>query len=155
MEQPIEFTRFVRPVCVPTTPVDDENHFENKLAYAGGWGKEFDGFKFGEYFSDQIKINTVQVYSKRKCTDIFYDKRRLDKCYKKNGELKTNLNKNCERKCVSERLPLCRKGFPKSIQNGFQTDVACAGNDFSESDIGCDGRQKSKISRKKTNQPYL
>lgn len=34
MEESVEFTRFVRPVCLPTVPVDDQNHLSGQLVYS-------------------------------------------------------------------------------------------------------------------------
>ena len=61
---PVEYTAYIRPVCLPTKPVDDDDDLEGDLVTLSGWGKQYNRDKRNYVPSNKIKLSALQVHIK-------------------------------------------------------------------------------------------
>ncbi|XP_040580289.1 uncharacterized protein [Lepeophtheirus salmonis] len=64
-ERYIEFTDYVRPICLPFHPSNDEAHV-NDLVIIAGWGENENGT-----VTNELRQTRLQVYSKKFCENLF------------------------------------------------------------------------------------
>ena len=99
----IEYTEYVRPICLPMMPVDDGDFLSDDLVMLSGWGLANVGGEWQQ--SKSLKIHTLQVNPQHICNDIFSQK---------------NLqSKDIPSFQLQRRLPY-----------GFTSDIACVGHDW-------------------------
>ena len=63
----VEYTAYIRPVCLPTKPVDDDDDLEGDLVTLSGWGKQYIKDKRNYFPSNKIKLSALQVKHCEKC----------------------------------------------------------------------------------------
>ena len=63
---PVEYTAYIRPVCLPTKPVDDDDDLEGDLVTLSGWGKQYIKDKRNYFPSNKIKLSALQVIHGKK-----------------------------------------------------------------------------------------
>merc|ERR1712223_72623 len=122
----IEFTEYVRPVCLPMTPVDDEDALADDLVTLAGWGLQFSGD--GKQLAKSLKLATLQVNPKSGCEDIFS---------------KQNL----------KAIGLGRRGIrgiQRQLRNGFTNEIICVGNEWLADQTSCEGDSGSPVIRRKS-----
>ena len=64
---PVEYTAYIRPVCLPTKPVDDDDDLEGNLVTLSGWGKQYIKDKRNYFPSNKIKLSALQVKHCERC----------------------------------------------------------------------------------------
>ena len=103
-DRPIEFTDYVRPVCLPNAPVDDQDYLADDFVTLAGWGLQYSPETGNYKTTSQLKLHTLQVYTKDDCDDIF------------SPDSLSALN-----------IPVHTL---RQIRNGFQKDISCVGNEW-------------------------
>ena len=121
----IEFTEYVRPICLPMTPVDDEDYFADDFVTLAGWGQQYNPNTDTYEQADKLKLHTLQVNPKEICEDIF--------------SLQSLRDLN---------IPAFRLG---QLPYGFQKDISCVGNDFEIGEGACNGDSGSPVIRRISN----
>ena len=131
-DQLIEYTEYVRPVCLPMTPVDDDDAYADDLVtLAGkimklfryprfqnlkasldtifilktGWGLVVDEFTGETTQAKTLKLKTLQVSPKDLCDDRFS-------------------------KTALKKLGISFFQARRQLPRGFSNDIACVGNDW-------------------------
>ena len=134
-DQLIEYTEYVRPVCLPMTPVDDDDAFADDLVtLAGkimkqlrspgfqnlkaslntifilktGWGLVVDESTGETTQAKTLKLKTLQVSPKDLCDDRFS-------------------------KSALKKLGISFFQARRQLPRGFTNDIACVGNDWKAS----------------------
>ena len=129
----IEFTDYVRPICLPMRPVDDEDYLADDFVTLAGWGQKLDETTNPYKLADKLKLHTLHVNPKEICEDIFS---------------RSNLEE--------KRIPKFKRN---RIRDGFQPDISCVGNDFVVGEGACDGDSGSPVIRRISNtargKPYF
>ncbi len=67
----IEFTEYVRPICLPMTPVDDEDYLAGDFVTLSGWGQKFDPESRIFRPTNNLKLHTLQVNPQTICEEVF------------------------------------------------------------------------------------
>ena len=62
----IHFNSYIRPVCLPMTPVDDDDYLEGDFVTLSGWGVQFNPSQRTYDPSKKLKLHTLEVVMAKK-----------------------------------------------------------------------------------------
>ena len=57
----IEFTDYIRPVCLPYLPIDNDNLFKEEAALLVGWQEDVQTLKENTTFTPKLKLQNLKV----------------------------------------------------------------------------------------------
>lgn len=129
----LEFTEYVRPVCIPMSPVDDFDALAGDFVTLAGWGLQFNNQ--GQFVpTNRLKLNNLQVNPREVCEGIFSPE---------------NLKK--------QNVPL--RYLQLQLPYGFENEISCVGNEFQQGQGSCDGDSGSPVVKRISNtardKPYF
>lgn len=116
----IEFTEYVRPVCLPMSPVDDEDYLADEFVTLAGWGLQVT--PRGLVPTTKLKLINLQVNSKDLCEQIF-----------------------SRESLQSVNVPAFKLA---QLKYGFQKEITCVGNEWHVGEGACDGDSGSPVIRR-------
>ncbi len=66
-ERRIDFTDYIRPVCLPSRPVDDPDFLTDDLVILSGWGLDPEN---NNTASSKISVESIRVNSQARCNRV-------------------------------------------------------------------------------------
>ena len=119
----IDFHERIMPICLPLTPLDDEDVYAEKFVNLAGWGLSYERESKAYSPTSGLRLVNLQVNPRANCEEI-YSKENLEI----NGIPPFLLN--------------------RQIPSGFTRDIACVGNDFDFEEGSCEGDSGSPVIRR-------